>query len=154
MNCGTVIGLPCEGGSITISIKPAQETGHEIMNSQSNHVSQRIQDGTAVVSISGDPITLTEVAPLGRKITNLVNTGARTVVVDLSQVNHVGAAMLGELATGLKTTRSAGGDLRLSGVSRRVRKVLAATGLSRFFKQAEMGNGTTEAAIRNVKKVA
>lgn len=111
-----------------------QETGHRIMNTLHIHVGERIQDGTAVVTISGDPIALPEVAPLRREISNLVNGGARTVVVDLSRVNHVGAAMLGELAMGVKTTRDAGGDLRLSGVSRRIRKVLTVTGLSRFFK--------------------
>lgn len=124
------------------------------MNTQRIHVSDRSQDGTVVVSVSGDPITHPEVAPLRRKITNLVDGGARTVVVDLSQVNHVGAAMLGELATGLKTTRNAGGDLRLSGVSRRIRKALEVTRLSRFFKYAEAASCTTEAATRNVKKVA
>ena len=111
-----------------------QETGHRIMNTLHIHVDERIQGGTAVVTISGDPIALPEVAPLRREISNLVNGGARTVVVDLSRVNHVGASMLGELAMGLKTTRNAGGDLRLSGVSRRIRKVLTVTGLSRFFK--------------------
>lgn len=124
------------------------------MNTQHIHVGERLQDGTAVVTISGDPIALTEVAPLRREISNLLKGGARTVVVDLSRVNHVGAAMLGELAIGVKTSRDAGGDLRLSGVSRRIRRALALTGLSRFFKRAEMGNGTTEAAGRDVKKVA
>lgn len=124
------------------------------MNTQHIHVGERTQDGTAVVTISGDPIALPEVAPLRREISNLVDGGARTVVVDLSHANRVGAAMLGELATGLKTTRNAGGDLRLSGVSRRIRKALEVTRLSRFFKYAEAGSCTTEAATRNVKKVA
>ena len=120
------------------------------MNSQRIHVRDRIQDGSVVVSVSGDPITHTEVAPLRRKITNLVDSGARTVVVDLSRVNHLGAAMLGELARGLKTTRTAGGELRLSGVSRRIRKALEVTRLSRYFKCAEAASCTTEAATRNV----
>ncbi len=124
------------------------------MKSKRIEVTERIQDGTVVVSVSGDPITTRDVAPLRRIITNLVNRGARTVVVDLSHVNHVGAAMLGELATGLKTTRNAGGDLKLSGVSRRIRKVLAVTRLSRFFKYAGAGSGTTDAGHCNVKKVA
>ena len=124
------------------------------MKSKRIEVTERIQDGTVVVSVSGDPITTQDVAPLRRIITNLVNRGARTVVVDLSHVNHVGAAMLGELATGLKTTRNAGGDLKLSGVSRRIRKVLAVTRLSRFFKYTGAGSGTTDAGHCNVKKVA
>lgn len=124
------------------------------MNSQRIHVSDRFQDGTVVVSVSGDPVANPDATTLGRKITNLVDSGARTVVVDFSHVNRVGAAMLGELATGLKTTRLAGGDLRLSGVSRRIRKALEVTRLSRFFKYAEAGIGTTNAAGGNVKKVA
>ncbi|MDE3000345.1 MAG: STAS domain-containing protein [Gemmatimonadota bacterium] len=124
------------------------------MNTQRVHVGERIQDGSVVVSVSGDPVTHPEVAPLRRKLTNLANSGARSVVVDLSHVNNVSAAMLGELARGLKTTRNAGGDLRLSGVSRRIRKVLAVTGLSRFFKNADARDRTPDADRRNVKRVA
>ena len=124
------------------------------MKSKRIEVTERIQDGTVVVSVSGDPITTQDVAPLRRIITNLVNRGARTVVVDLSHVNHVGAAMLGELATGLKTTRNAGGDLKLSGVSRRIRKVLTVTRLSRFFKYAEAGTSSLDAGHRDVRQVA
>lgn len=119
------------------------------METQNVNFGGRTQDGTAVVSICGDPIALPEAAPLRREISNLVDSGARTVVVDLSRVNLLGAAMLGELAMGLKTTRDAGGDLRLRGVSRRIRKALAVTGLSRFFKQSEIRNGATEATSRN-----
>ncbi|MCY3765041.1 MAG: STAS domain-containing protein [Gemmatimonadetes bacterium] len=124
------------------------------MNSQRIHVSDRFQDGTVVVSVSGDPVANPDAANLRNKITDLVDSGARTVVVDFSHVNRVGAAMLGELATGLKTARNAGGDLRLSGVSRRIRKALELTRLSRFFKYADAGSCTTETAARNVKKVA
>lgn len=124
------------------------------MNLQRIHVSDRFQDGTVVVSVSGDPVANPDVTSLRNKITNLVDSGARTVVVDFSHVNRVGAAMLGELAAGLKTTRNAGGDLRLSGVSHRIRKALEVTRLSRFFKYAEAGNGTTNAAGGNVKEVA
>ena len=124
------------------------------MKSKRIDVTERIQDGTVVVSVSGDPVTTRDVAPLRRKLTDLVNSGTRTVVVDLSHVDHVGAAMLGELATGLKSTRNAGGDLKLSGVSRRIRKVLAVTRLSRIFKYAGAGSGTKDAGHRNVRKVA
>ncbi len=124
------------------------------MNKKRIHVGERIQDGAVIVSVSGDPIARPDVAPLRRKIRNLVNDGARTVVVDLSRVNRLGAALLGELIRGLTTIRDVGGDLKLSGVSGRIERVLAVTRLSRLFKIAYAGTGPPDADHRTVKKVA
>ena len=124
------------------------------MNKKRIHVDERIQDGAVVVSVSGDPVSRLDVAPLRRKIRRLVNDGARTVVVDLSRVNRLGAAMLGELIMGLTTIRDAGGDLRLSGVSGRIEKILRTTKLSGVFKKAKSGTLEPDADHRTVKKVA
>ncbi len=76
------------------------------------------------------------------------------VVVDLSKANRVGAAMLGELIRGLTSIRDAGGDLKLSGVSGRLERILRTTRLSGIFKTADVGTLTPDADHGNVKKVA
>ncbi len=89
------------------------------MNKKRIHVGERIQDGAVIVSVSGDPIHHP-----GRGATPTHNNepGKRGASHGSGRPfprKRLGAAMLGELATGLKTTRNAGGDLKLSGVSRR-----------------------------------
>lgn len=114
------------------------------MNSRRVDVGERIQGGAVIISVSGDPAARSEVAPLRRKIRNLLNNGARTVVVDLSDTKFVGAALLGELVTALKTVRGAGGELKLSGVSRRIDGILRTTRLSGVFRKAEPGTAGPE----------
>ena len=75
-------------------------------------------------------------------------------MVDLSRVNRLGAAMLGELIRGLTTIRDVGGDLKLSGVSGRIERVLSTTKLSGVFKKADSGTLEPDADHRTVKKVA
>lgn len=107
------------------------------MNSRRVDVGERNQGGVVVISVSGDPAARSEVAPLRRKIRNLARNGASIVVVDLSRTKYVGASMLGELIRGLKTLRNAGGDLKLSGVTRGVARVLNTTRLSEFLKKSD-----------------
>lgn len=106
------------------------------MNSRRICVVERIQGPAVIVSVSGDPVARSEVAPLRRKLGQLASSGVRTVVIDLSRLNLIGAAMLGELIRGLTTVRNAGGDLKLSGVSGRVDKTLRTTRLSGVLKKA------------------
>ncbi len=123
------------------------------MNSRRIDVGERIQGGAVIVSVSGDPVARSEVAPLRRKIRNLANSGARTVVVDLSKLKFVGAAMIGELISGLKTVRGAGGELKLSGVSGSVDKTLRTTRLSGVLKKADPGAAGPDATASKLRKV-
>lgn len=124
------------------------------MNSRRLDVGERIQGGAVIVSVSGDPVARSEVAPLRRKIRNLANIGTRTVVVDLSKMKFVGAAMIGELIRGLTTVKNAGGDLKLSGVTRGVARVLKTTKLSGVFRNADLGTPASDADDRPVRNVA
>ena len=51
------------------------------------------------------------------------------IVVDLSKATWMNSSGLGMLVSGLSTIRSSGGDLRLSGMSHRVRRPLEITRL-------------------------
>jgi anti-sigma B factor antagonist len=60
-------------------------------------------------------------------ITKLVEDGSNRVVVDLSEVKSFDSSALGALIGGLKATRKAGGDLRLSSPTEQVKLVLRLT---------------------------
>ena len=124
------------------------------MNSRRIDVGERIQGGAVIVSVSGDPVARSEVAPLRRKIGQLATSGARTVVVDLSKMKFVGAAMIGELISGLKTVRGSGGELKLSGVTRGVDRILKMTKLSGVFKKADPETAAPDATASMLSKVA
>jgi anti-sigma B factor antagonist len=75
------------------------------------------------------------------------------VVIDLSRLNRVGAALLGELIRGLTTVRNAGGELKLSGVSGRVDKTLRTTRLYGVLKKADPGTAGPDATASTLSKV-
>lgn len=71
-------------------------------------------------------------APAVREaIASIVNSGRAKVAVDLSAVDFIDSSGLGALISGLKSTRQAGGDLRIAGANDQVRLVLQLTNLER-----------------------
>ncbi|MGY1832986.1 STAS domain-containing protein [Geodermatophilus sp. SYSU D01180] len=64
----------------------------------------------------------------------LVAGGTPRVVVDLSGTESMDSSGLGALIAGLKTTRQAGGDLRLAGAGEQVQAVLELTNLGRVLR--------------------
>ena len=64
----------------------------------------------------------------------LIQDGAVDVVVDMSGVNWMNSSGLGMLMAGMTTLRGSGGDLRLAGVSDRVRRPIEVTKLDRVLK--------------------
>ena len=65
------------------------------------------------------------------QIANLVAAGSNRIVVELSGVNSFDSSALGALIGGLKMTRQAGGDLRLSSPTEQVKLVLQLTNMDR-----------------------
>lgn len=71
-------------------------------------------------------------APAMREaIASVVNGGKARVAVDLSGVDFIDSSGLGALISGLKSTRQAGGDLRIAGANDQVKLVLSLTNLER-----------------------
>lgn len=68
---------------------------------------------------------------LREAITEVVSGGGSRLAIDLSQVEFVDSSGLGALVSGLKTTRQAGGDLRIAGANQQVKLVLTLTNLER-----------------------
>jgi anti-sigma B factor antagonist len=67
-------------------------------------------------------------------VSQLVAGGTPRVVVDLSSTDSMDSSGLGALIAGLKTTRQAGGDLRLAGAGPQVQAVLELTNLGRVLR--------------------
>lgn len=97
-------------------------------------ISEKIRGDVAVLTLSGELMSGPEVAPFQDHIKKLAGEGVKKVVVDFSRVRWFGSAMLGVLTASLTTLRGEGGDLRLTGVTRKIESILMVTQLANIFK--------------------
>lgn len=88
---------------------------------------------TAVLRPSG---RLNMVAAPGFKslLEETVSSGQTRIVVDLGEVTFIDSSGLGALIAGLKSSRQAGGDLRIADVPEQVMTVLRLTNLDRVLR--------------------
>lgn len=87
-------------------------------------------DGVTVLQLEGR-LNMVSTSSLREAVHDLVEAGSTRIAVDLSGVVFVDSSGLGALVSGLKTTRQAGGDLRIAGARDQVRLVLGLTNLER-----------------------
>jgi anti-anti-sigma factor len=104
------------------------------MTASSTTLDCSLRDDTATLRVDGNASARDRVSRIHATVANLVQRGARTVVVDLSNARWLGAAMLGELVESQRTVNRAGGRMRLAGLQRRAARVLAATRLDTVFE--------------------
>ena len=67
-------------------------------------------------------------------IRSLLQEGSANYVVDLHEVDYIDSGGLGSLVSALRQTRSVEGDIRVSGLSGKVRSVFELTRLHRIFE--------------------
>jgi anti-anti-sigma factor len=67
-------------------------------------------------------------------VTTLVAGGTRNIVIDLTPVTYVDSATIGCLMDLYRQVRGAGGQLKLSGVQKRVETMLTMTGAQNFIE--------------------
>jgi anti-sigma B factor antagonist len=90
------------------------------------------EDGTGVVAVSGE-VDMYTAPQLKQCLLDLIDGGARKVVVDLSAVSFIDSTALGVLIGGVRRLHGAGGAMALVVTSRSVERVLSITGLDRVF---------------------
>lgn len=90
--------------------------------------SELLDDGVAVVRIDGR-LNMVTATKLRDGVIALVDSGHNRVAVDLSRVEFMDSSGLGALISGLKTTRLAGGDLRIAAPTEQVGLVLRLTNM-------------------------
>lgn len=100
-------------------------------------IKEKIRGDVAVLTLSGTLMSGPEVGPFHDHIKKLVADGVCKVVVDFSKVKWFGSSMLGVMTASLTTTRSAGGDVRLTGVTKKIESILMVTQLASVFKIVE-----------------
>lgn len=93
-----------------------------------------IKDDIAILTLAGELMDGPDVLPFHARIKQLVEDGTTRVIVDFSSVRWFGSAMLGVLTASLATVKSAGGDLRLVGITRRIESILMVTSLASAFQ--------------------
>ena len=111
------------------------------------NIKEEIRGDVAVLTVSGSLMSGPEVGPFHDHIKKLVNDGLSQVVVDFSKVKWFGSAMLGVITAALTTTRSAGGDVRLTGITKKIESILIVTRLASIFRIIE----TVDRAVASYK---
>lgn len=85
---------------------------------------------TVVVQPTGR-LNMVAAPRLREQLRELVDEGARRLVVDLSTTEFIDSSGLGALISGLKAARQGGGDLRIAAPTEQVRRVLTLTKLDK-----------------------
>ena len=87
----------------------------------------------AVLHLQGKIMGGPDATSLHEKLHELIETGTRSVVIDLRDVDWMNSSGLGILIGGLSAIRKSGGDLRLASVTEKIEEVLRITKLDRVF---------------------
>ena len=83
-------------------------------------INEDIRGDVAVLSVSGALMSGPEVTRFHDHVKMLLKDGITNLVVDFSKVKWFGSAMLGVLAASLASLRAEGGDLRLTGITKKI----------------------------------
>lgn len=94
--------------------------------------SERLDDDLGVIVLSGEVDIYT--APQFKEcLLELLDSGVRRLVVDLSQITFIDSTALGVLIGGVRRVHSSGGAMTIVVTTRPVERVLSITGLDRVF---------------------
>jgi anti-sigma B factor antagonist len=89
-------------------------------------------DGVATVAVAGE-VDLYTAPALKLAIGEMIDNGARSLLVDLSRATFIDSTTLGVLMSAVKRLRPAGGELAIACHDPNVRKIFAITLLDRIF---------------------
>lgn len=87
--------------------------------------------GTAVVKLDGK-LNMVSARSFRDAVSDAVAVGQTRLAIDLTGIDFIDSSGLGALISGLKTTRQAGGDLRIASPNEQVRLVLQLTNMERL----------------------
>ncbi len=96
------------------------------------------QVGDVTVIDAAGRITLGEGASAFReRIRELVNNNSKKILLNLGDVTYIDSSGIGELVSGFTTVTNSGGQLKLVGLSKRVKDLLQITKLYTVFEAFE-----------------
>ncbi len=108
----------------------------------------RFKDEVAILSLTGKFLVGSDGPFLRQKVKDLIEAGAKELVLDFSGVPYIDSTGLGFLAGSRVTAENAGVSMVLASVNQHVRRILDEVRLSQFFVIAE----DEAAALARVKE--
>ncbi len=109
---------------------------------------EKIIDGVAVVYPTGKLMGGPETDNLHEKIKSLISDEITKVIIDLSKVKWMNSLGLGILMACFTSVAVAGGDLKLTGVTEKVKSLLMITQVIALFEHHD----TVDQALRAFKE--
>ena len=97
------------------------------------HIQDDEIDGTTHVIELGGEVDLYTAPEFKERMVELIESGKKQIVVDLSQATFIDSTTLGVLVGGVKRLRPAGGSLALVCTDQNITKIFEITGLDRVF---------------------
>jgi len=97
-------------------------------------ISEKIYGDVSLLSLNGKMMGGSEVTDIHMAIKDNLDKSINHIVFDLSAVDWMGSVGVGIIICCLTTVRNAGGDLKLSGLSEKVVKILEITKLENVFE--------------------
>ena len=91
-------------------------------------------NGLAIVRVGESRLMYPLLSEFSNVVTQLVTSGERRIIVDLSAVSYVDSATIGCLMDLYRQATTAGGSLKLAGVQKRVETMLTMTGAQNFLE--------------------
>ena len=90
--------------------------------------------GVAIVRVGDARLMYPMLADFAAAVSDLVASGKRDIVIDLTPVTYVDSATIGCLMDLYRQASAAGGALKLAGVQKRVETMLSMTGAQNFLE--------------------
>jgi anti-sigma B factor antagonist len=90
--------------------------------------------GVAIVRVGDTRLMYPMLADFAAAVNGLVASGKQDILIDLTPVTYVDSATIGCLMDLYRQISSAGGQLKLSGVQKRVETMLMLTGAQNFIE--------------------
>jgi len=94
------------------------------------NITETLLGDVLVLKLEGELMGGDEVKPFQDRIYKAIREGKTQVIVEMSKVKWMNSSGLGTLMAGLTTLRSSDGDLKLAGLSERVRRPIEITKLN------------------------
>ena len=91
-------------------------------------------DGVAVLSVKGNLMGGPETISLHEKVKELIEQDKKKIVIDLSNVKWMNSSGLGTIMGCLTSLKNAQGDLKLCGVTEKVKSLFMITKLITLFE--------------------
>ncbi|HXD19275.1 MAG TPA: STAS domain-containing protein [Vicinamibacterales bacterium] len=90
--------------------------------------------GVAIVRVQESRLMYPLLSEFSGAVTGLIGGGEKNLLVDLSTVTYVDSATIGCLMDLYRQATAAGGNLKLTGVQKRVETMLTMTGAQNFLE--------------------